>query len=312
MPTSDPAKTFVTPEELLAIADYLPEAGRALLEPLAARQAAALAAAPERTARQMLALVEAVGDYDKQAASHLLIGMLRIAAGTGPLTVEKTAMRIAGLAQLEGDQFTLTPEGLALVRSLIPGMDTAIGNEATPQAATVAAPRQIPVDTAAFAQLRFGEHVYEIADGPLEDMLCFRLRGQKDWTMLDRDRTAGWAEIGAEMLTRSSDVVQDYVTMHTVRLPDPDGTPDLHRFDLDSLCWWVRVTDGKAQFRLSLTADWIDLPDDPSAETVRNIGIRAARAHLPGFLETVQALANAWVRRMAHSAAVTPILAGAA
>ena len=59
MPQAEPAPTFVTAQELLDLADHLPDMARSLLEPLAARQAAAMAAAPAQAARKLLGLVEA-------------------------------------------------------------------------------------------------------------------------------------------------------------------------------------------------------------------------------------------------------------
>lgn len=312
MPQAEPAPTFVTAQELLDLADHLPDTARSLLEPLAARQAAATAAAPVQAARKLLGLVESLGDYDDQAASHLLIGLLRIASDARPLSVERTALRIAGLATVAEDQFFLTPEGRSLVQSLSLGLAAF----AEPDTQTLSWPSDPPstssLEAVPFAQIRCGEKLFEIADGPIKDSLAFRLHTDKNWVLLDLDRSAGWADIGAEILTRSSDVVGDYISMHTVRLLDPSGGPDLHRFDLGSFHWWVRVQDGKPQLRLSNSEEWLDLPDDPKAEPIRSIGIRAAQAHIPDFATTIRAQAAIWVRRMAHAASVTPILSGAA
>lgn len=305
--------SFITPQELHDLAEYLPEQGKAIALGYADRQAAAIAACPAHTAAKMLDLVEALGDYDDQVASHLLLGMLRIAAGKRLLAVERTALRIAGLAFLEGETFSLSKEGRALIERLVPGARVPLATD--DGAALRALPKQlatIPTDTQPFAHMRFGEKLFEIAETPLEDMLCFRLLGTRDWTILNHDRMAGWDRIGTEILTRTTDVITDYIHMHTVRLPEAADTPDLHRFDLDNIRWWVRIIDGKAQFQPSEGADWQDLSDDPVAEPVRSIGIRAARQLIPGFEETLRANAMHWVRRMAHAASVSPILSGAA
>lgn len=312
MPQAEPAPMFVTAQELLDLADHLPDMARSLLEPLAARQAAAMAAAPAQAARKLLGLVEALGDYDDQAASHLLIGLLRIASDGRPLSVERTALRIAGLATVAGDQFFLTPEGRNLVQSLSLGLAAFVEPDAHAQSWSSDPARTNWAGATPFAQIRCGDKLFEVADGPIEDTLAFRLHTEKDWVLLDADRSAGWAEIGAEILTRSSDVVGEYISMHTVRLLDPSGGPDLHRFDLGSFHWWVRVHEGKAQLRLADSEAWIDLPDDPKAEQIRSIGIRAARKHIPDFAVTIRAQAAIWVRRMAHAASVTPIFSGAA
>ena len=313
MTSSVSETSFVTPQELQDLADYLPEAGQAMVAALVARQTAALAAGPAQTARKMLALVEALGEYDDQVASHLLIGVLRIASGVQTLAVERTALRIAGLATVNGDTFVLSGEGQAMIQSLVPGIEVALSNADTAISARQPDQGHIPAETTPFAQMRFGEKLFEIAEAPLEDMLCFRLAGQKAWTALDRDRSAGWAEIGAEILTRSTDVLSDYITMHTVRLPEADEGPDVHRFDLDNLRWWIRAIDGKAQFLADRKGVWQELPgEDPMAEPIRAIGIRAARTLIPGFEETIQPHAALWVRRMAHAATVSPILSSAA
>ncbi len=304
--------SFVTPQELQDLADYLPEAGQGMVAALVSRQTAALEAIPAQTARKMLALVEALEDYDNQVASHLLIGLLRIASGAHPMAVERTALRIAGLAQLNGETFVLSDEGQSLIQSLVPGIEVALSNTDAPRDAKPSDHGHIPAETTPFAQMHFGEKLFEIAEAPMEDMLCFRMRGQRTWTMLDRDRSSGWDEIGAEILTRSTDVLTDYITMHTVRLPESDETPDLHRFDLDNIRWWIQVIDGKARFLPNLKGPWQDLPGDPMAEPVRGIGIRAARAMIPGFDESIRPNATLWVRRMAHAATVSPIMSSAA
>lgn len=313
MTSSVSETSFVTPQELQDLADYLPEAGQAMVAALVARQTAALAAGPAQTARKMLALVEALGEYDDQVASHLLIGVLRIASGVQPLTVERTALRIAGLAHLTGNTFELSGEGQALIQSLVPGIEIALDKADTAIGARQPDQGHIPAETTPFAQMRFGEKLFEIAEAPLEDMLCFRLAGQKAWTALERDRSAGWAEIGAEILTHSTDVLSDYITMHTVRLPEAEEGPNVHRFDLDTLRWWIRDLEGKAQFLNDRKGMWQDLPgQDPLAEPIRTIGIRAARTLIPGFEEAIRPHAALWVRRMAHAATVSPIMSRAA
>jgi len=305
--------SFVTPQELEELAEYLPEQGKAIATGYAKRQAAAIAACPSHTASKMLDLVEALSEYDDRVASHLLVGMLRVAAGKRLFAVERTALRIAGLAYLDGDTFTLSKEGRALINTLVPGARFTLTTD--DGAAIRALPKElaiIPTGSQPFAQMHFGEKLFEIAETPLEDMLCFRLLGTKDWTILNHDRMAGWGEIGAEILTRTSDVLTDYITMHTMRLPETADTPNVHRFDLDTIRWWVRIHDGKPQFQATENADWQDLSDDPQVEPVWSIGIRAARDLIPGFDETVRANAMQWVRRMAHAASVTPILSGAA
>lgn len=313
----------VTANELRNFADFVPDNIASHLLALADRHAKAEAAAHRLQAQNFLALIDGLGEYDSVVASHLLVSFLRIAAGQKLLSVEQTALRIAGLAETEHNGLKMTFEGKALLEMLSPdapmpivhvayggdhGSDAASG----PDDAAEAESADAPYTPTAFANIRFGQRVFEVADGRTPGSLAFRLVGNADWIPLKADRSLGWDEIGGEILERGIDLTAEYVMMHTMRLAAPEVGAGVHHFELLPLNWWLRISGKTAELRIDGSDDWLVVPDDIREGSVRALGIRAAERLIPDFHARLQPEAIIWSRRMAHAAAVTPIMSSAA
>ncbi len=263
-------------------------------------------------AERFLALIEGLAEYDDHAASHLLIGLLRIAAGQRLHSVERTALRIAGLANTTGDDLHLTEEGYTLVALISPDAASRFAPIPLSDSAAYPANDAATFDPQPFARMRFGDELFEIAEGAVEDSLAFRRDGEGPWQMLSNDRSAGWDVIGGEMLAATRDIVADYIMMHTVRLAAPELGAGVHRFELDQFHWHVRVTATTAELRIGEDGAWQLIPDSIRETSVRALGIRAAQAMIPDFVELLQPEITIWVRRMAHAAAISPVMPNAA
>lgn len=295
----------ISSAELLDLADYADGPLASHLKALAHRQQDFEQAMPMIAARHLLGFFDHLKFYDDQAASHLVNGLLRVAAGQIPTSVEKTAMCIAGLAQVKKGEMSLTAEGTGLIarlwQELPPGPETS----ADPDSDVGATPEA--VETTPFAMLRFGEKCFQIAEGKTEDELVFRLEGESDWRELDTNRVSGWDVVGAEMLTKTINVVDAYTRTHVIRLPAPDVAPNCHVFELEHLRWYLKIDGTTAEFATDPHQSWIAVPQDIKHETIRDLGIAAAQSMIPNFKDLVTTEANSWVRRMAHAAAIMPV-----
>lgn len=298
------AQTPVLSAELAELANAADTEIAGRLQTLATRQSEAEAVAPALIAQQMLAFVEDVSIYDDTAASHLLKGLLRHAAGQHTSSVEKTAIRIAGLANMGMGELVLTDEGNSLLAKL-GNTDHEDAETAAEEPATVQ--HQAPVERKPFAQLRFGDRSFEIADGDAEDSLMFRSRGDDIWIALENDRGAGWDVVGAEMLSKSIDVHETYTHMHSIRLAAPELGQGAHVFELEHLRWWLKIEGNKALFTTDPKAGWTLIPADILSKDIRSLGLAAAERLIPNFRAKVSPDVKAWVRRMALAAAIMPI-----
>lgn len=293
----------VSPSELLGLLDLAPKDLSVTVRAMAERQAQAQTQA---SARAMLALMEALVELDPSSVSHLMRAVMRLALGQSLLAVEKTALRIAGLADLQGETLRPTAEGEAIL-SLLAGRAAPDLEQPRPATAeTNVAPA--PAMPEAFATMRFGEITFEVAEGATPDSLLFRTSDQGEWLPLGADRASGWTEIGAEMLNRATDTTGTYVQTHTIRLPEADLGEDVHRFELDHLHWWIKGDLSKAAFSTDPKSGWEALDTSLKGATLRDLGIAAAERMLPGFRVQIEADVQSWVRRMAHAAAIMPVL----
>lgn len=309
----------VSAAELRDLADFLPDPAASHLLALAERQARAEAQAQAVQARKLIALIEGLAEYDQVVDSHLLVGMLRVAAGQKLLSVEQTALRIAGLAQIDESSLQITSEGKALLDLIASPFAETGTAKPVPAAAddTADAPKAAPAEhqpfvADPFASVTFGQRRFEVADGEHPGSLMFRLSGHEDWTPLDADRSCGWDEIGGEILEKGLDMIPEYIMMHTMRLAMPELGDGIHKFELMPLNWWLRVSKDSALFRAEGSDEWVQVPADIKEPHIRALGIRAAERLIPDFHKLLEAEAISWSRRMAHAAAVTPILANAA
>lgn len=302
----------VTSSDLIKIEEHFGDDSRFALTALIERQVAAEADEARRVALQMLDLADALGEFDPDGASHLLKGLLRFLAQDHALSVEATALRISGLAELSGGSLTLTPEGQQLVAALTGSGKGTLVQEAEMDGATSVDPSSTSNQPVAFAQMVFGDRTFEVADGPQEEKLIFRIKGTDLWHDLRNDRYAGWDVIGAEMLSLTSDTVADYIQMHTMRLQDHSLGENVHSFALDNVKWWICIEDGTAKFRIDAADPWQVIPEQISESSIRQLGIEAAKRMIPNFRTRIDADMKSWLRRMAHAAAVTPVISDAA
>lgn len=300
---------FATSAELRALAALEPEAMRAGLIKMAQRSEHAEAEAAVFLARQMLAAMDLMASYDDPPSAALIRGVLRSAAGL-PLTgAERTAMGFAGLVSPGFGTAAPTDEGRALIGRLaalalsVPGLDQ------VPESIAAAETDSPPFEVRPFAHLRFGDRVFEIAEAAEEDRLLFRVQGEADWSPLDNTREAGWDVVGAEMLAKSMDAYEQYTRTHVIRLADPQTGDGVHVFELEGLRWWLRIDGTQAHFTTDPSAGWTLVPAEIQAETIRALGIQAAYTLMPGFRGLMETNVKAWLRRMAHAAAVMPVMA---
>lgn len=285
---------------------------RTSLGQLADRQSKAEAQELARMATRMLSLAETLCEYDETAASHLLKGLLRLAAHGTSLSVETTAMRISGIADLHDGTLSLTDDGLSVLGILSgkPQGDLSVsGHSGHLDIVPHSAPEAAPVP---FAQMVFGDRTFEIADGADEESLTFRLKGKDQWHQLENNRYAGWDVIGAEMLSLTSDTLQDYLHMHTMRISTPELGANVHSFTLEAVTWWIEIDDNVARFRVSEKAEWQIVPSDIQEKNVRELGIKAVLRMYPDFRQKVDQDRREWLRRMAHAAGISPVMSAAA
>jgi hypothetical protein len=304
--------TFTLPipsEALLSLAVGASAGISTRIAQLAEQQAKAEADAPAVMAKRLLNLIEGIADYDEHAASHLLIGLLRLAARQPLLTVERTALRIAGLVDPVQDALNLTSEGQGLLALIGSGKMPVSGAAAVEKAQT---PAQVVFEATPFATMRFGEQLFEVADGPIEDSLAFRMSESDPWQILSADRSSGWDVIGGEMLAKTRDALADYIMMHTVRLEAPERGAVAHRFELDQWVWFIRIRDHIAELAIGEDGAWQEIHSQVQEKTIRDLGIRAAITMIPDFADSLQTEITIWLRRMAHAASITPVMYSAA
>lgn len=297
---------FASADDLRALAALDEVSLREGLDKLIRRTEEAEAAAGATLARQMLAVMEQILNFDDGASPHLVRGVLRIASGATLSAVERMALSIAGLVEPGMGAIRLTADGAGLI-ALFSAPPAAPAEERTaPGAPEQAAPAFV---IKPFAMLRFGDRAFEIAEAADEVSLLFRSEGEADWIALDNTREAGWEVVGAEMLSKSMDVSEHYTRTHVIRLADPATGEGVHVLEIEGLRWWMRIDGDKAFFSADPATGWTLVPAEIKAENIRSLGIQAAHAMLPGFRDLMEENMNAWLRRMAHAAAIMPVMA---
>lgn len=260
---------------------------------------------PAVVARWMLDVIAQISAYDDQAVSHLVTGFLKHACGQRLLSVEKTAMHISGLAHRVGEKFSLSEEGVNLMKVLAFSADTSEEEEFEDEDEAVVATGECRP----FAKMNFGKDCYEIAEGDTENDLIFRSAAEgSPWTKLRHGRESGWEMIGAEILKHSMDVFSSYVNLHAIRLDDAKAGMGTHVFEIDNIRWWLRINGTEAEFTTDLTGNWTKIPQSIQEGSIRELGIAAAKELIPNFRKRLEPDAEAWVIRMAHAAAITPIM----
>lgn len=253
-------------------------------------------------ARRTLKLIEDVVEVDDAAASPVLRGLLRFAAGEVPHSTEAMALRIAGLAEAKGGRLTLTPVAEGILAQQ--GIQAEVGD--LPEAVDV--PAAVEAEFSPMARLRIGETVHDIARSDAMDALAFRLTGTEGvWTVLENGLEEGWPEIIAEVLKKTRDVVMEYVRMHMIHerdVPLPEGQ---YHYDLYGMGWTVRGTPDHAEVSVN-GADWAVF--DASGvgfDQPRDLSARAAVAGYPDIGARIASDVHEWCKRLAAGSEVTPI-----
>ncbi|MEA5160814.1 hypothetical protein U5903_08520 [Cereibacter johrii] len=258
-------------------------------------------ALPRALAQRMLALIDALGEYDGRAASHALTGLLRLAAGQAPTLAERTSLQIAGLIALDQGHPALTPEGQAVL---------ACETESQPQPMLpTPQPEEPAAGPAPFARLKIGGAVYEVAGVPDSDVLSFRIDPAADWCALDADLAAGWSEIAAEILQRTRNALEDYVRMHMIRRREEEDPAGGNGFDLYGIGWEVREAGSALLLRLDGEAEWQTVPAPALAHAAgfRERAAAALVAQVRDLRERIGEDVHAWAKRLAAGALVEPV-----
>ncbi len=264
---------------------------------------AAAALAPAM-AHRMLALIEAITEYDTHPASHSLTGLLRLAAGEQPTLAEKTSLQIAGLAALTAGRLDLTPEGSDVLACEV---------ERRPQP-PLQAPATTPLATrpegpVAIARLRIGSASYEIAEYPGVDALAFRTDPTLPWRDLSADLALGWSEIAAEILQRTRNALEEYARMHMIRRREDSNPEGENGFDLYGIGWEVRDSGTALFMRLDGETDWQEVRPSALAHVagLRERAAAALVAQVPDLRDRIGEDVHAWAKRLAAGSIVEPI-----
>lgn len=273
-------------------------------------------ATPHRfyTTGDFLDLIMALREHDPGAASHTLVGLLRMASENTATPVEQTALRIAGLADIEGKQFVLT----ATARELLYHFST--GDYSGSVRPGRAAPKNDDDDVddlsslvrsseepEPLARLQIGGKTYMVGEIPSLDMLAFRPDEGGEWIHLENTVEEGWSAIAAEIISKTRDTTREYIRMHMIHRRNVDAGEGVRLFDLYGFEWYIKLNDEGVQSRLAdgkwtpVNADGLHHEDDLGEIAVRSLltAMPDAKAH---FMKDV----NEWARRIAAGASIMP------
>ncbi|MGP3697150.1 hypothetical protein [Rhodobacter sp. NSM] len=258
-------------------------------------------ALPCATAQRLLALIDAIGEYDSRPASHSLTGLLRLAAGSQPTLAERTSLQIAGLVELDHGHPVITAEGLAVL---------ACETESRPEPVL---PFSHPIEPAEgpslIARLKIGASTYEIAGWPDSDALAFRTDPASPWRELEADLAAGWSEIAAEILQRTRNALEEYVRMHMIRRREDQEVEGESGFDLYGLGWEVRDLGNDILLRLDGEGTWHQVNASALSHVagMRERAAAALVAQVRDLRERIGDDVHAWAKRLAAGALVEPV-----
>lgn len=305
---------------LLGLLDYHPRTHAAgttrALEHLASLIARQISAGEERrqsVAKRVIGLIDELSDQKTDPDSHVLKGILRLAADRSPRPVETTALRIAGLVDVSNGLLSLTPEGRSTLSAygFCPDLRMSTKPEADgaalAQTPVVAEKPAILDAPEAFARLRIGEKSHVIGTLP-SGALAFCREGAAEWHALRNGVEEGWAEISAEIIQKSDTAIFDYVRMHMIQHHDAAIPTEDADFDLHGLGWGLRQTTEGAFLRLE-KGDWHPVVVDiaPGEAGLRGAAAGLLLTHSPDIAERIASDVHAWARRIAAGASVMPL-----
>jgi len=255
-------------------------------------------------ARQTLGLMEDLGEIDGDAASPAVMGLLRYAAGRVPTSSEAMAMRIAGLAEVQG--------GLLLLTRTANGMLYNRGFRLADAPAVEVPEGEMPVvDAGTFepvARLRIGEVHHDIARNDVTEQFAFRFTGTDDaWTVLEKGLQDGWPEMTAEVIAKTRNATFDYVRMHMIHKRDASTVPGEFVYDLYGLEWTVRGTPAHAEARGEDGVWRVFDAGHIAPDAPRDFSAQAAFAAIPDLASRIGSDVHEWSKRIAAGSEVTPI-----
>jgi hypothetical protein len=282
-------------------------------------QSCALLAPATLIADPVLTLIERLQDVDDRAASHLLMGILRLLAGRSPSSVEATALRIAGLSDMPASQpaapdVILNADGARLLAGLavIDPLSTPCAQAAALELVddTTTPPAAPAQGLAAFARLHLMKQDFDVADDPDTSALWFRATDTQTWLPLQGRTGDGWNVIATEIIEKTTDILRAFTQMHLIRRRDIDTDEVAEIYDLHGRVWWLRSDETGVQARRD-DGDWIacDVADDITGKA------RAVEALMqidPDMATNFGEHARDWAGRMAHCVQVTPVMVQAA
>ncbi|HEY9021062.1 MAG TPA: hypothetical protein VIN17_10440 [Paracoccaceae bacterium] len=283
------------------------------------RQLVALQAGAALLAPPTLALLDRLREFDDAAASHLLMGFLRLTASEVPTQVEVTALRIAGLSDMPAGFRSKTDVSLNDVAlSLLD--DVGLGKaplSAAPRS-EVAPPLPVqPLPPAMglmpFARLHLLERNYAVAEDDVTGLLWFRpMDGgvQADWSVLDSRTVDGWTVVATEILGQTVDIQRAFATMHVIRRRDIATEEVAEIYDLHGLIWWLRDGESGPEARMD-GGPWSAYPA-PADVVGKSRAVEALFHLMPNLSSLLGHKAQEWADRMAHTVQVAPVLMQAA
>ncbi len=273
---------------------------------------AAVSAKKLYTAADLLDLITAVREHDPGAASHVLVGLLRMAANGHATAVEQTSMRIAGLADLRGSEFILTPSACSILDEFSNGdyvssaprrtHDATNDNAIPEQAPSIASNMPEPI-----ARLRIGTHDYVIGEIEALEMLVFRPQEGGEWMELTNTVEEGWSSIASEIIKLTFDTTREYIRMHMIQRRDVDMGKNIESFDLYGFEWYVRLDETKSEVRLG-GQNWstFDRGDLDPVDKIKYVAVEALLSVLTDPRAMFGKDIDAWARRIAAGASVMP------
>ena len=271
------------------------------------------------TTGDLLDMITALRDHDPGAASHTLVGLLRMACEGIATPVEQTALRIAGLAEIEGQELNLTRTAYHLLGRFSSGEyegDVKSGRihadnddtEAEKSAADIISEQSPEL----IARLRIGGVDYMIGEIPAMEMLVFHRMDDPDseWKNLNNTVEEGWSQVAAEIIAQTRDTTREYIRMHMIHRRNINAGDNIRLFDLYGFEWYLRTNeDETVDVTLSGREDWspVDLEGINSLEDeIGEVAVRALLIALPEAREHFSRDISDWSRRIAAGASVMP------
>ena len=259
-------------------------------------------------------LINALREFDPGAASHTLVGLLRMASENTATPVEQTALRIAGLGDIQSKNFVLTDAAKDLLYDFSTGdysgnvrpgryrENVAAKEEEAEETDYLKSDAPEPV-----ARLNIGGTNYVIGELAALDMLAFRLESGGEWHHLSNTVEDGWSSIAAEIIAATRDTTREYIRMHMIHRRNVNVGDNIRLFDLYGFEWFIRIDDQGCFTRVEgrnwepVNIDGLDIEED-----LGKIAVNAIMVAVPDAREYFKDDVDQWARRIAAGAMVMP------